>query len=131
MPLHVAVRTLGPSTYTLRVTGELDVATAPVLRAAIDQLLERGCLGLVVDLSPLTFLDSSGLGLFLRVLRDLSLRQGTLVLSGLNAEMRDLFRITGTRKLFEFVDPPGAAEFRVRNTAGRNGLATRPGTSVG
>ncbi len=44
----------------LTVRGELDLATAPQLRAAVDAILATGPRGLVVDLSPTTFLDSSG-----------------------------------------------------------------------
>ncbi|SDQ37211.1 anti-sigma B factor antagonist [Quadrisphaera sp. DSM 44207] len=43
----------------LRVTGELDVATAPHLDAAAHDALSTGC-PLVVDLSTCTFLDSTG-----------------------------------------------------------------------
>ena len=44
----------------LTVRGELDLATAPQLRAAVDAILATAPRGLVVDLSPTTFLDSSG-----------------------------------------------------------------------
>lgn len=45
----------------LLVTGELDVATSPVLEASVEALLrERPAAGLVVDLTPTTFLDSTG-----------------------------------------------------------------------
>ena len=44
----------------LTVRGELDLATAPQLRAAVDAILSTSPSGLVVDLSPTTFLDSSG-----------------------------------------------------------------------
>jgi anti-sigma B factor antagonist len=45
----------------VRVAGEIDTATAPALRAAIDAALEHGALELWIDLTPTTFMDSSGL----------------------------------------------------------------------
>ena len=53
-------RTTVFDTLVLRVVGEMDLTTAPVLaKAADDELvLEPG--SLVVDLTPTTFLDSSG-----------------------------------------------------------------------
>ena len=44
----------------LTVRGELDIATAPELAAAIDGQLARAPRGLVLDLTPTRFLDSSG-----------------------------------------------------------------------
>lgn len=44
----------------LTVRGELDIATAPQLAAAVDAILSTKPRGLIVDLSPATFLDSSG-----------------------------------------------------------------------
>ncbi|MGY1813244.1 STAS domain-containing protein [Blastococcus sp. SYSU D00820] len=44
----------------LRVRGELDIATAPDLAAAVDAELAAGARSLVLDLAETTFLDSSG-----------------------------------------------------------------------
>lgn len=44
----------------LRVVGELDLATAPVLAAAFDEALAEAPSDLVVDLTATTFLDSTG-----------------------------------------------------------------------
>ncbi|SEL60790.1 anti-sigma-factor antagonist [Blastococcus sp. DSM 46786] len=41
-------------------TGELDLATAPQLTEAAEALLSSGYAGIVVDLTPTVFLDSSG-----------------------------------------------------------------------
>jgi anti-sigma B factor antagonist len=57
----------------LRVTGELDLTTAPLLGTAADEELASRPSGLTVDLSPTTFLDSSGA----RVLTQLARRAAT------------------------------------------------------
>ena len=44
----------------LTVRGELDLATAPVLATAVDQELAASPAALVIDLTPTTFMDSSG-----------------------------------------------------------------------
>jgi anti-sigma B factor antagonist len=49
--------------HTLSLVGELDVATAPGLQAAIDRLCEEGAREIVLDLHELSFIDSSGLRL--------------------------------------------------------------------
>lgn len=51
------------SAVVVTVAGELDLHTAPLLLAALDQALERpGLDTAIVDLSAVTFLGSSGLG---------------------------------------------------------------------
>jgi anti-sigma B factor antagonist len=47
-------------TVTLRPSGELDLATAPVLEQALDRVLDGGHV-VVLDLSGLTFADCAGL----------------------------------------------------------------------
>ena len=44
----------------LTVRGELDIATAPILAAAVDAHLASAPPALVVDLTPTVFMDSSG-----------------------------------------------------------------------
>jgi anti-sigma B factor antagonist len=44
----------------LRVCGEVDMATAPMLRAAVDAELERAVGSLYLDLTQTSFIDSAG-----------------------------------------------------------------------
>ncbi len=53
----------------LRVTGELDLTTAPLLGTAADEELASRPSALTVDLSPTTFLDSSGARALTRLAR--------------------------------------------------------------
>ena len=46
----------------LRASGELDIAVAPDLQARVPELVE-GAAGVVLDLRPVTFLDSAGVRL--------------------------------------------------------------------
>ena len=51
----------------LGVTGEVDVASAPLLRDTVLARLNRGDHDLVLDLRGVTFLDSTGVGSLLRI----------------------------------------------------------------
>lgn len=57
---------VGPHTV-VGVAGELDVASAPLLRDTLLGLLNRGAPSLVVDLRAVTFIDSTGVGSLLRI----------------------------------------------------------------
>lgn len=51
----------------IRVAGELDLETAPQLLAEADPHVDDGTGGLIVDLSGLAFIDSSGLSALIRI----------------------------------------------------------------
>ena len=51
---------------TLELAGELDMASANLLRTEIDAALESGTQRVVLDLSELTFIDSSGIRVLYR-----------------------------------------------------------------
>jgi anti-sigma B factor antagonist len=55
----------GP-TVKIDLSGELDIATQPVVRQAIDEAFERRPRQVVLNLSGLTFMDSTGVHLAVR-----------------------------------------------------------------
>lgn len=84
------------STSTISLVGELDPATAPQLDREIQRLLDDGLTERVVlDLSGLTFLDSSGLRAFVTARESLTSRGGELALRGPSANTLRLLDITG------------------------------------
>ena len=61
-PAHFAVEATSiDGTTTVRLVGELDMATAPELRRTLDAALEARPARLSIDLRELTFTDSTGL----------------------------------------------------------------------
>ena len=89
-------------TWILAVAGEIDVATSPELRRELHQLADREPTCLVLDLSDVTFIDSSGLGVLVGALKRLREedRGDILVLEGLQEPVRKVFDITGLTDLF-------------------------------
>jgi anti-sigma B factor antagonist len=51
----------------LRISGEVDLATAGELKAAGEDALSELCSTLRIDLSEVTFLDSTGLGALIHI----------------------------------------------------------------
>jgi anti-sigma B factor antagonist len=86
------------------VQGEIDVATSPALREELYALIDGGVSELVVDLSGLGFIDSSGLGVLVAALKHTRERGGELVLSGLQQPARRVFEITDLTALFTIED---------------------------
>jgi len=84
----------------LRITGEIDVSTAPELRQQIINLADNGTLHIVADLRDVDFLDSTGLGALVGSLKRLRPRQGSLRLVTSGGRVLKLFEITGLSRTF-------------------------------
>ncbi|WP_035803529.1 STAS domain-containing protein [Kitasatospora mediocidica] len=79
----------------LSVAGELDVATAPLLWQHLADQLAHGRRHLVVDLEGVPFMDSSGLNVIIRAMRETGLADGSLALAAPTPPVFNLFRLTG------------------------------------
>ena len=84
----------GDGAATVRVNGEVDMATAPQLRMLLDQLVDGGAHRIVLDCSALAFLDSSGIGVLVAT-RNRMGEDGQLVLDAAPAHVRKVLDITG------------------------------------
>jgi anti-anti-sigma factor len=84
---------------TLRLTGELDMSSAPAVDAAVERICAAGAAeALVLDLAPLTFMDSSGLRTVL-IAQSLCAESGVeLRLIPGRAQVQRLFEITGLQR---------------------------------
>ena len=82
---------------SIRLAGELDMSTAAQLDEVLGTAVEHGG-AITIDLSELTFMDSTGIGVFLRAA--VSLRgRGCLILHGEQDRVRrvlDLVRVDGS-----------------------------------
>jgi anti-sigma B factor antagonist len=98
---------LGRDRWVVHVRGELDVESGPRLRDFLAAQLARETLPCVVDLSKVTFIDSSGLHALVASLRRAQLlgRRFTLVLDP-SGRVQRLLEMTGLGALFEVVPAP-------------------------
>src|SRR5690348_7477709 len=67
----------GGETLVFKLRGSLDLATAPTVRAALAEATEKGGHHLIVDLTQLEFLDSTGLGVLIGAHRRAAERGGS------------------------------------------------------
>ncbi|GAA3140352.1 STAS domain-containing protein [Planomonospora alba] len=104
---HDLTVTLQPhpvSPLVLTVAGDLDHHTVPRLRAALDDLTLAPGAGLVIDLSGLTFCDSTGISALVSAHQRAQDAGAALALAGLDPEIIRVFRIMGLDRLFSFHD---------------------------
>lgn len=83
-----------------KLRGSLDLATAPTVRAALSEATEKGTHDLVVDLTQLEFLDSTGLGVLIGAHRRAAEHGGSLRLVVPDGPILRLLNITGLIAVF-------------------------------
>ena len=87
--------TSNSDSQVITVSGEVDLATSPELDVAIIGALESGTQSLVIDLSDVSFMDSSGLGVIVRGLKRCREADKDLDLVISNERVLKVFGITG------------------------------------
>lgn len=90
---------------TVALAGELDLASAPVLREVAEPAIDEGR-PIVIDLRELTFIDSTGLGAIAgleRRARDAGVRFS--LVEG-PANIQRVFEVSGTLDVFAWVSAP-------------------------
>ncbi|GAA2604658.1 anti-sigma factor antagonist BldG [Dactylosporangium fulvum] len=108
MELSLSTYASGDHTV-LEVGGEVDVYTAPRLREKLVELVEQGSRHVVVDLSRVEFLDSTGLGVLVGALKRLRAVNGTFGLVCSHERLLKIFRITALDRVFSLYDTVAAA----------------------
>lgn len=77
------------------VAGEIDAFTAPKLREELLPLAEGKNKSISVNLKDVSYLDSTGLGVFVGLFKQLKKNDGELKLIDLSDRLKRLFEITG------------------------------------
>lgn len=99
----------------LRVSGELDLVTSPVLRQGIHDAVADGRHSLVLDLSEVWFCDSSGVGVLIAARRLIRSCRGSLRLvlpargAADGSHVNRVMGALGVRRLFDVFPDAEAA----------------------
>lgn len=85
----------GSRVCIVRLDGEMDMSVVPDVRSAIDHAICSGCVHIVLDLSHVTYADSSALGLLVWLDRRLEPVSGRLVLAGADRNVSRVLELSG------------------------------------
>jgi anti-anti-sigma factor len=95
-------------TGRLILSGELDIATAPQVDEAARTMLAEQVRELVIDLSQLTFVDSSGLRMLIALNDRANEEAWKLGLVRPSEPSLSVFQITGADENLPFIEEPGS-----------------------
>jgi anti-anti-sigma factor len=99
-PFKIERRPLTDSRCELLVSGELDLATTPRLNDEVCKAVADGAYTVEIDLANLTFIDSTGLRMFLELNEQASSRGWRLVLRNPSQPVSTILQITGSADEF-------------------------------
>jgi anti-anti-sigma factor len=106
--LRVDVNRSKDGSATVRLAGELDVASAGIARRAVEQF-GAGTKRIVLDLSRVTFFDAAGIRFLFAAREQASAAGGDLVLRRPSTAVRRVLELTGALPLFCADGPGGIA----------------------
>jgi len=84
--------------------GRLDTAAAPETEKAIQPLSDCTGHDIILDCSKLEYISSSGLRIFLSILKNAKAKGSRVFIRQINENIQKVFKMTGFYNLFEFKD---------------------------
>ncbi|MFL5895123.1 MAG: anti-sigma factor antagonist [Thermoleophilaceae bacterium] len=98
--LQVGDREIDAETHVVEASGQLDLYTAPDFKERLVYAAERGKKHLVVDLSGLTFMDSTGLGVLVGAWKRVRPFGGSVTVVAVDERIVKLFELSGLAATF-------------------------------
>ncbi|WP_062350877.1 STAS domain-containing protein [Bacillus kwashiorkori] len=86
---------------TVMVKGEIDAYTSSQLRDVIFPIINNENINLEIDLADVSYMDSTGLGVFVAAFKKVKANGGTFSLTGLSNRLERLFVITGLSDIMD------------------------------
>lgn len=86
---------------TLSLKGRLDFSSSTTLKERVLDQMNEGRRQFVVNMAQVDFINSSGLGTLVSVLKEVRLAKGRLVLVNLGTYVQEIFEITQLSHIFE------------------------------
>lgn len=89
------------------IEGEIDAFTAPMLREKLAEITLEDSKEIILDLSEVSYMDSTGLGVFVGFFKNAKVENAKLKLTGLSSRLKRLFDITGLGEIMDIESTSG------------------------
>lgn len=88
----------------LSLTGRLDLTSGAALKQEVKKLFERDITSIHLNLAKVDFINSSGLGVLVSIMKEVRVAKGRLTLSDLASYVQEIFDITQLSHIFEIFE---------------------------
>lgn len=85
----------------VKVEGEVDLFNSQDLKSDVENLINSGKVKLILDMTKVSYIDSSGLGILVGINKRARMRGGFLRLAALPPDIKHLFEMTKLDKIFD------------------------------
>lgn len=93
------------TTLIVGVIGELDHHSAEYIRNKVDgEIIKSSTKNVIFDLSKVTFMDSSGIGVIIGRYKNVTKLKGKTSITGLNDHIKKIFDMAGLLKIIPSYD---------------------------
>jgi anti-sigma B factor antagonist len=87
------------NTYSIvHIKGEIDCYSCPILQEKLEEVIANGHLQIILDLTNLYFIDSTGLGTIAYTAQDIKGQNGQLHIICTHPQIKRIFQISGLEK---------------------------------
>jgi anti-sigma B factor antagonist len=114
--------------HVFYLQGEIDLHYSPVLRSLCQSKIKARCPVLILDLSGVDYIDSTGLAVVMEYFRDTAEYGGILCLTALNEKLKTIFEIVGLDKTIPIFASTAAARVALKEgnvPSARDALSNR------
>lgn len=94
----------GENCVIVSVKGKVDAVTSPAFEKSLSDLIEKGELTLLLNLSTLEYISSAGLRSILTTAKQLKTKGGKLLFFGLQGPVKEVFKISGFVSIFKIFE---------------------------
>jgi anti-sigma B factor antagonist len=103
---------MAKGSVTAHLHGELDLSAASEFRSELEPFISQQDQELILDLSELSYIDSTGIGVFILILKQRNAINGVFRLVGVPRKIKKLFDITGITQHLDIEEGPPVSQER-------------------
>ncbi|MFN4219716.1 MAG: anti-sigma factor antagonist [bacterium] len=89
--------------FLIEIEGEVDTYTSSKIKQDILKLVEKSSF-IIISMEKVKFIDSTGLGILIGILKKVKEKEGEMVIVSTNSYINQIFEITGLYKVFKIVE---------------------------
>ncbi len=96
--------------HVVALAGEINLRSSPTLHASLLEIIEGRPDRIILDLSGVSYMDSSGIGTLVEIKRRVDRYKGSLILAALQPRVHGLFQISKLERFFTIAADVAEAE---------------------
>jgi len=90
--------------FLINLSGDITTENAEMIKGVLLNAIKNGHLNLILDMSKVTYINSSGIGVLVEALQHINKLKGDLVLLNLREKVKEIFKLTKLDSIFKTVN---------------------------